>query len=145
MGLLDGAIGLLNDIKMITSNDPFISGLRFEECVNDLFSEKYYTLVEKTHSPETNKEQYVESSMNPDFVFRHKPSKDLFAVECKYRSNFYNGVLEWSYTKQIQRYNNFSHNRRMPVFIIIGVEGSDSEPKRMFCIPLDNAKYPILY
>jgi len=145
MGLLDSAIGLLNDIKMKTSDDPFISGLRFEEYVDELFSEKYYTLVEKTHSPDTNKEKYVESSMNPDFVYRHKPSKDLFAVECKYRSNINNGVLEWSYPKQLQRYQDFSYNRNMPVFIVIGVGGEDCEPEEMYCIPLEKAKYPALY
>ena len=118
MGLLDGAIGLLNDIKMITSDDPLVSGLRFEEYVNDLFSEKYYSLIEKTPSPGTNKERYVESSMNPVFVYRHNPSQDMFAVECKYRSTLYNGVLEWSTPKQLQRYQDFSYIRNMQVFVV---------------------------
>src|SRR4030067_1210880 len=145
MGLLDVGIDLLKGIKYTFSDEPFM-GLRFEDYVSDLFSTKYFSLVEKTHSTETNQERYVERNMNPDFVFRYEPAGELFAVECKYRSNLNNeGLLNWSYPEQMKRYQEFSHKRRMPVFIVIGLGGTDNNPKKMFNIPLEEAKYPTLY
>lgn len=146
MGLLDISIDLLKGIKYRFSEEPFMVGLRFEDYVSDLFSTKYFSIVEKTHSTETNQERYVESSMNPDFVFRYNPSGELFGVECKYRSNLNNeGLLNWSYPEQMKRYREFSHKRRIPVFIVIGLGGIDDNPEEMFNIPLEEAKYPALY
>ena len=146
MGLLDTGIKVLKDIKMATSNDPFVVGQIFEEYVDDLFSKKYFVIVEKTHSTETNKQEYIESSMNPDFVYRYKPTGELFAVECKYRSYLIDGKLSWSNTKQLRRYREFQRERNIPVFIVIGLGGEDvSVFDEMFCIPLDEAKYPDLY
>jgi hypothetical protein len=87
MGILDAGIDILKGIKYEFSDEPFMVGLRFEDYISDLFSKKYFSIVEKTHSTETNQERYVESSMNPDFVFRYIPTGEQFAVECKYRSN----------------------------------------------------------
>lgn len=33
----------------------------------------------------------------------------------------------------------------MPVFVVIGLGGDDTEPEEMFVIPLEEAKYPALY
>jgi len=145
MGLIDGAIKILKDVKMMTSDDPYVRGLRFENYVDNLFSKKYYAIAEKTHSTETNEKQYIESSMNPDFVYRYKPTNELIAVECKYRSHLDGNFLVWSYPEQLQRYKTFSYKRNIPVYIIIGLGGIDDEPDRLFCIPLEKAKYPNLY
>ena len=145
MGLIDTGIKILEEIKMVTSDDSFVVGLRFENYVNDLFSKKYFSIVEKTHSTKTNQEQYVESSMNPDFVYRYIPTGELFAVECKYRSGLNGDFLSWSNPKQLKRYQDFSYKRKIPVFIVIGLDGYDVEPEEMFCIPLKDANYPDLY
>jgi hypothetical protein len=146
MGILDAGIDLLKGIKYTFSEEPFMVGLRFEDYVSDLFSKKYFSVVEKTHSAETNQERYVESSMNPDFVFRYNPTGELLAIECKYRSNLNNeGLLSWSYPEQMKRYQEFSYKRKMPVFIVIGLGGIDNDPEEMFNIPLEEAKYPALY
>jgi len=142
MGILDAGIDFLKGIKDLVSDEPFDVGLRFENYVQDLFSLKYFSIVEKTHSPETNSERYVESSMNPDFVFRYIPTGEMFAVECKFRTGLYNGMLRWSNPLQLQRYRDFSYTRKMPVFIVIGL-GEDLD--EMFNIPLEEAKYPDLY
>ncbi len=146
MGILDAGIDFLKGIKYEFSDEPFMVGLRFEDYVSDLFSEKYFSIVEKTHSKETNQERYVESSMNPDFVFRYIPTGEMFAVECKYRSRLNDeGLLNWSYPEQMKRYQEFSYKRKMPVFVVIGLGGMDDDPDEMFNIPLEEAKYPALY
>ena len=143
--VIDSGIDLLKEVKYATSDDSFVVGLRFEDYVEDLFSKKYFSVAEKTHSTETNKERYVESSMNPDFVFRYIPSGEMFAVECKYRSRLNGGMLNWTNPKQLKRYQKFSQERKMPVFIVIGLGGDDDAPDEMFNIPLEEAKYPKLY
>ncbi len=145
MGILDAGIDLLKGIKDLVSDEPFDVGLRFEKYVQDLFSPKYFSIVEKTHSAETNQERYVESSMNPDFIFRYMPTGEMFAVECKYRTGLYNGMLRWSNPAQLQRYRDFLYKRKMPVYVVIGLGGYEDEPKEMFNIPLEEAKYPDLY
>lgn len=146
MGILDAGIDFLKAIKYEFSEEPFIVGLRFEDYISDLFSKKYFSIVEKTHSAETNQERYVESSMNPDFIFRYNPTGEIFAVECKYRSKLGDkGLLKWSYPEQMKRYQDFSYNRQMNVFVVIGLGGLDNDPEEMFNIPLEEAKYPALY
>ncbi len=146
MGFIDAGIDLLKRIKYEISDESFIVGLRFEDYVSDLFSRKYFSIVEKTHSTETNQERYIESSMNPDFVFRYNPSGEMFAVECKYRSKLNDeGMLKWSYPEQMKRYQEFSYSRKLPVFIVIGLGGADKNPEQLFNIPLEEAKYPALY
>lgn len=54
-------------------------------------------------------------------------------------------VLKWSYSEQIKRYKQFSQERKIPVFIVIGLGGEPDEPEYMFCIPLEEAKYPELF
>jgi len=155
MGFL-GKIGeAIQKIDYHVSNDPEIVGKRFEDHVEKLFSQNYFRLVEKTHSFKTNKERYVESSKNPDFIFEYLPTKERFAIECKFRTQLNNkNQLEWSYPAQLKRYQDFSRERRMPVFIVIGLElpfEDKDDPEDidyenfMFTIPLEAAKFPALY
>jgi hypothetical protein len=67
--------------------------------------------------------------------------------------------LEWSYPAQLKRYQDFARERKIPVYIVIGLEleflkdddefddfGDDTELEQfMFNIPLEEAKYPALY
>jgi hypothetical protein len=140
-----GKIGdVFNKIDYHTSDDPAIVGKRFEDEVQELFSTKYFKLIEKTHSFKTNADRYVESSKNPDFIFEYMPTRERFAVECKFRSDLnQKGQLEWSYPAQLKRYQEFAKQHKIPVFIVIGLLGEKED--YMFNIPLSEAKYPALY
>lgn len=151
MGFL-GKIGdVFHKIEYHTSSAPEIVGKRFEDHVENLFSKKYFKLVEKTHSFKTNADRYVESSKNPDFIFEYMPTREAFAVECKYRTKLnQKGQLEWSYPAQLKRYQDFATQHRIPVYIVIGFqeepEYDEDDPEGyMFNIPLGEAKYPALY
>ena len=155
MGFLGKIGNAIQKIDYHISNDPEIVGKRFEDHVEKLFSTKYFKIVEKTHSIKTNTERYVDSSKNPDFIFEYMPTREKFAVECKYRTQLNKKIqLEWSYPAQLKRYQEFEYQRRIPVFIVIGLElafESEDNPdfddieKFMFNIPLKDAKYPALY
>jgi hypothetical protein len=123
MGFL-GKIGeAIQKIDYHIANDPEIVGKRFEDHVERLFSPKYFKIVEKTHSFKTNSERYVESSKNPDFIFEYMPTREKFAVECKYRTQLNRtNQLEWSKPGQLKRYQEFEYQKKIPVFVVIGLE-----------------------
>jgi len=154
MGFLGKLGDALHTIEYHVSDAPEIKGKRFEDHVESLFNPKYFSIVEKTHSHKTNEQRYVESSLNPDFIFRYEPTKEKFAVECKYRTSLNNkDMLEWSYPAQLQRYREFAYKSRIPVFVVIGLCVEVKEHKHddwheenfMFNIPLEEAKFPALY
>jgi hypothetical protein len=163
MGLL-GKIGeAFNKLDYHTSNEPEIVGKRWEDHVERLFGSSYFALIEKTHSFKTNESRFVESSKNPDFIFKYKPTGEQFAVECKFRTGLNdNRQLEWTKPAQLRRYQEFQRQRKIPVFVVIGLDieipdrdndrhlDYNSEPDFiretiMFNIPLSVAKYPALY
>ncbi len=105
MGILGKLGDVLQKIDYKISNDPEIVGQRFENHVQNLFSPETYKLLEKTHSFKTNTQRYVESSLNPDFIFEYLPIKEKFAVECKYGTKLNEkGQLEWSNSEQLKHY-----------------------------------------
>lgn len=128
------------------SEAPEWKGLRFEKYVEKLFNPNYFAIVEKTHHFKKQNERFVESDLNPDFIFRYRRSNSVFAVEAKYRSSLdKDNMLEWCKPHQLERYRQFSIERKMPVYIVIGLSGIDDDPERMFLFPLEEAKYPALY
>lgn len=136
------------------SHDPEIAGKRFEDHVRNLFSIKSFKVVEKTHFFQTNTEKSVDSSIYPDFIFEYIPTGEKFAIVHKYRTQLNTqNQLEWSNQAQLKRYQEFENERRIPVFIVIGLElpfkskyhpDEIAHEKFMFNIPLKNAKYPAL-
>jgi len=143
MGLIDKVV---DGFKEQFSEDPEWKGQRFEKYVENLFDQKYFTLVEKTHSFRENQERYVESSMNFDFIWRYIPTGQEFAVEAKYRSHLNREkMLQVCRAEQLKRYKDFANKRGIPYFIVIGLAGEDDDPKSMFSIPLYEIKYPALY
>jgi len=153
MGLFRKIADFADDLDTQFSNSSEAKGQRFENHVKSLFPEKYYALVYQTPSFRDNKDRYVESSLHPDFIFKHKPSGEEFGVECKYRSTLNNrDMLEWSNPAQLKRYQKFAKEKKIPVFVVIALEGFEEdedgyeEPVTfMFNIPLEAAKYPTLY
>src|SRR5690606_8266883 len=75
----------------------------------------------------------------------HRRTNEIFCVECKFRSKLYKGKLQWSSPKQLGRYRTFAQDNLVPFFVVIGLGGKARKPKRMFCIPLEEAKYHAIY
>jgi len=125
----------------------FKKGEKFEIYVMDnLFPEKYFKLLHKTHDFKTNSKRYVESSLKPDFLFEDKKTGKIFYVECKYRSNLYQDKFHWAKDdKQFQRYKDFESNENIPIYIAMGLGGTADNPERIFLMPLKEIKYPALF
>lgn len=81
---------------------------------------------------------YAESNKNPDmeYEFRLNSFKSTFVIECKYRQNSYNGHIELAKEKQITHYKQYEKDKKIPVYIALGLGGNPSNPSEIFLIPL---------
>ena len=67
--------------------ETYVTGDQFEQYVRKyLFTREGYNLVHQTHGYRTNRDDFVETSKEPDFRFRSRRSGREFLVEVKYRS-----------------------------------------------------------
>jgi hypothetical protein len=148
MGFLDKAVKKATEVyEVLTEDEASSKGNDFEKYVADLFNKDYFSIVEWTSDIARKRDQFVEADNNPDLVVRYQDKKrnEKFAVECKFRSDLYQGKLQWSKPDQLKRYRQYAEENSIPVFIVIGLGGEPDNPERMFCIPLEEAKYPGLY
>ena len=130
---------LMDDEENIKKGDAF------EKYVANLFPEENYTIIEWTTDTMRKHNRYVEADTRPDLMLRHNATSQEFYVECKYRSYPIKGKIQWSTKEQISRYRNFAKDKKVPVFVVIGVGGSPTKPENMFCLKIENAEYPELY
>lgn len=144
-----GLFSIISKIADVISDDintpeSFKVGQQFEDYVHKyLFPNTYYDVIEMTHGFQTNRKNYVEASLNPDFKFRDKYTKKEFWVEAKFRTRMYKNKLIWCNEKQLARYQLL--NKQIPVFLILGDGGKAAFPDGVSLIPLSKAKYTGLF
>ncbi len=118
----------------------------FEAFVASKFDKKYFTLKDWS-SDKYIKGIYAETTIQPDLKLRFK-LRDIerdFAIECKYRSNYYKNGIEWAKQSQLNNYIKFEKKYNTPVFVAIGVGGNPNNPMELFIIPLNEIGYTFLY
>ncbi len=59
-----------------------------------------------------------------------------FALECKFRQSSYNGQIELANERQFNHYLKFEKEKKMPVYIALGLGGNPGYPSELFLIPL---------
>ncbi|MDI6751817.1 MAG: OB-fold nucleic acid binding domain-containing protein [bacterium] len=123
-------------------------GVGFENYVQELFSKDDWTIARTAGDLSRKLGRKVEQDSEPDFVMRHKEKNRLFAIECKFRSNFWKGKEEygilWAPKYKIRNYNRFWEKEKIPVFIVIGLSGTASAPQHLFLIPLPYLKHQFI-
>ena len=141
MGLLDilqkGVQAMINEAN---TPERFKVGRAFEEYTREfLFVDNYYKLVERTHDYSTNRKDFVESTMKPDFTFRDNWTKKEFYLEAKFRSGLYKDKIMWCTDAQMARYKEYAKER--PLFVLLGFGADPKYPEFLSLIPLAEAKY----
>jgi len=118
-------------------------GNTFEAYIVKKFDRRYFTLIH-WRSDKGTKGVYAESNKYPDLVFEFKvrQSQQYFAIECKWRQEWYKGGINWANEHQIANYREYAQRNNMPVFVVIGVNGMPEKPQNLFIIPLNRLKYP---
>jgi hypothetical protein len=115
--------------------ETFVKGDEFEAFIRKyLFPHDDYDLLAKTHDYISNKNDFVQSSTEPDFKFRSRRNNNVFFVEAKYRSAYFDGAIEWCKSYQLTRYE--AINRATPVYVVIGVGNLPSSPDHVFLVPV---------
>ncbi|MCY7350993.1 MAG: hypothetical protein LH606_10030 [Cytophagaceae bacterium] len=102
---------------------PEEKGNLFEKWVVKRFSRNLFTIKEWRGDKYVDG-IYAESSTHPDLEieFYMGNMRQLFAVECKWRSRYDPGekpTFDWATGRQIENYRNFAKARNMPVFVVI--------------------------
>lgn len=140
---------IFEDITGI-SNRPEIKGSRFEKFVlDDIFIDKLFDLVEMTRDFNSNSERFEERSMNPDFLFRDKRTKEEFWIEAKYRTGLFKNekgqdVCEICKPEQLNRYKEIEKSTAKKVYICLGLGNDPLFPETIHLIPVKDA-YPQLF
>jgi len=121
-----------------------VAGDEFQQYVRKhLFPKEGYDLVHQTHDYEANKNDFVETSNEPDFRFRSRRSGREFLVEAKYRSRLYQGVVEWCKPYQLNRYK--AIDKAISVFVAIGLGGHPKSPEHVYIVPVRHIRYRRLF
>lgn len=121
--------------------DNYEKGRLFEEYIIKLFHGQSFYLKKWRKSQKLDDIYSNIDLLNPDIelelVFTGA-KRYRFAVECKWKSRFYNGRIKWAKDHQICAYRIFQDRTRIPVFVAIGIGGEPGNPEKLFLTPLDN-------
>ncbi|WP_162051657.1 hypothetical protein [Pontibacter pamirensis] len=117
------------------------NGYDFEKFIVKKFNKKYFKIKEWAGDKYVEG-VYAETTQQPDLIleFELKEQTSEFAVECKWKSNFYKGGVEVANPEQFKRYQNFEAKRNVPVFIAIGIGGKGASPEQLYIVPLKELK-----
>ena len=125
-------------IKSLTMNDEVLKGREFEDYVVDFFdlpNSKKLTLKE-WRGDKSLPGVYPESNSAPDFVFEY--DENPFAVECKWRSHLPKDIeKELLPPVRMDSFQQFSTERHMPVYLLLGIGGLPNDPDNLYFTRLD--------
>jgi len=122
--------------------DSFEKGRAFEDFIVTLFNKRKFRLLEWRSDKRASNGAYPASCSYPDLEFSYSRGKSLyrFAIECKWRNQFYHGKTKWANENQIQIYNDYQYQNAISVYVAIGIGGIPSNPEQLFITPLDHIK-----
>lgn len=141
---------VLKEIKTVVKEVPqedseSEKGIAFEKFVVERFDEEYFELKE-WRGDKYHEGKYATSNQLPDleYYFRSKSQFAKFAVECKWRAEFFKGRIEWAKSYQLSTYRNYERNKNIPVFVIIGLGGTPDIPESVYVVPLQQIRSNVL-
>lgn len=126
----------------IEQKDSYAKGFEFEKFVVHKFNRKYFTVINWRGDKGSNG-IYAQSNAYPDLEmqFKHKDHCDCFAIECKFRQSLTNkNTITIAQDYQLENYRHFEREKKMIVFVVIGLGGTPSSPEEIFLIPLSKIK-----
>ena len=125
-------------IKSLTMNDELLKGREFEDYVLELLDLPHNDklVLKEWRGDKSLPGVYPESNSAPDFVFEYdgKP----FVVECKWRSHLPKDIeKELLPTDRLTYFQQFSQDRHMPVYMLLGIGGLPNDPDCLYFTCLD--------
>lgn len=125
-------------VKALTMNDELLKGREFEDYVLELLdiahSDKL--TLKEWRGDKSLPGIYPESNSAPDFVFEYDGQP--FAVECKWRSHLPKDIeKELLPPVRMDSFQQFSIDRHMPVYLLLGIGGLPNDPDNLYFTRLD--------
>ena len=113
-------------------------GNAFEKFVVSKFSRNYFT-IKQWQGDKFHEGRFAEANQHPDLLmeFRNKDVATQFAVECKWKSRLAE-IHTWADDRQIDNYQKFMEESKLPVFVVLGFGGTASQPEEVFVFPLQS-------
>lgn len=129
---------IYNRVKALTMNDELLKGREFEDYVLELLdiahSDKL--TLKEWRGDKSLPGIYPESNSAPDFVFEYDGQP--FAVECKWRNHLPKDIeKELLPPERLSSFQQFSTERRMPVYLLLGIGGLPNDPDNLYFTRLD--------
>lgn len=141
-------------VSLPVVNQTKSPGHAFEDYVASLFDAKSGRFKIKRWSSDMKASNGLvdESNKYPDIEFEFLPDKGeshKFAIECKWRSKFHyqgsNLGVKWAEAYQIKNYLEYEAKFKIPVWVVIGLGGTESKPDHIYLIRLTNLAYPFVF
>ena len=125
-------------IKSLSMNDEVLKGREFEDYVLELLDMAHNDrlTLKEWRGDKSLPGIYLESNSAPDFVFEYdgKP----FAVECKWRSHLSKDIeKELLPPERMASFHQFYTERRMVVYLLLGIGGLPNDPDSLYFTRLD--------
>ena len=122
------------------------AGLDFEKFIITRFNREAHRLLDWRGDKYIEHYGGPESSKDPDVLFMCRGEKDKFAIECKYRSGWWNHskygpCIEWAREDQMKHYLGFQRRRGIVVYVAIGIGGEPSKPAELFIGRLEEIRF----
>ena len=125
-------------IKSLTMNDELLKGREFEDYVLELLdiAQNDKLTLKEWRGDKSLPGVYPESNSAPDFVFEY--DGEPFAVECKWRSHLPKDIeKELLPPERMDSFQQFSTDRHMPVYLLLGIGGLPNDPDNLYFTRLD--------
>ena len=129
---------IYNRVKALTMNDELLKGREFEDYVLELLDIAHNDklTLKEWRGDKSLPGVYPESNSAPDFVFEYDGK--AFAVECKWRRHLPKYIeKELLPAERMTFFQQFSSDRQMPIYLLLGVGGLPNDPDDLYLACLD--------
>lgn len=125
-------------VKSLTMNDELLKGREFEDHVLELLgvADNDKLTLKEWRGDKSLPGIYPEGNSNPDLVLEY--DENPFAVECKWRSHLPKDIeKELLPPVRMDSFQQFSTDRHMPVYLLLGIGGLPNDPDNLYFTRLD--------
>lgn len=125
-------------VKSLTMNDELLKGREFEDHVLELLgvADNDKLTLKEWRGDKSLPGIYPEGNSNPDLVLEY--DENPFAVECKWRSHLPKDLeKELLPSDRMASFQQFSTDRQIPVYLLLGIGGLPNDPECLYFTLLD--------
>lgn len=125
-------------VKSLTMNDELLKGREFEDHVLELLgvANNDKLTLKEWRGDKSLPGIYPEGNSNPDLVLEYDGRP--FAIECKWRSHMPKDICkELLPPARVALFEKYATERRMPVYLLLGIGGLPSDPDLLLLAPME--------